>query len=791
MNEHPIIFIVDDQPEPLKALMTFLETSGFRIVVAQSGEAALKRIKKNGRTFPDLILLDVLMPDLDGFETCRRIKAFDEAEDIPVLFMTALSETIDKVKGFEAGGVDYLTKPVQHEEVLARVKTHLTLRKLRQQLQAQNVRLQEHNEQLHKEIAIRQQAEAALKASEQRYRAVVEDQTELICRFLPNSTLTFVNEAYCRYFDKTQEELLGKPFFPLIPEADRTTVTSCLIDLNREHPVKTIEHRVILPQGDIGWQQWTNRIIFDEQGNPQEFQGVGRDITELKRVEAELDRYHRELYDLVQERTMKLSQRNEQLYKEIVEHEQTERSLKESEQRYRALYEEAPNAYFSVGADLMITQCNPAASQLLGYSRAELTQMNLLDLFADLADGRPKARTVFQQFLAGMLVHDQELQMQKKDNTTVWISLRMSLVKDWHGQVIECRAMAIDITDRKRQELAIQAERNHLQRENIALRSTLQDRYKFGDLIGKSPAMQQVYELIVKAAATEANVLIQGETGVGKELVAHTIHDLSSRQDKPFVVVNCGAITETLFEREFFGHRKGAFTGADRNKQGYVEAAHQGTLFLDEIGELTPTMQVKLLRVIETHEYTPVGAATSTKADVRIISATNRDLEDLSQQGKLRDDFYYRIRVIPVSIPPLRERREDIPLLIEHFWEQYASSTPTQNLPVDLLEQLYLYDWPGNVRQLQNTLQLYQTTGQVELFGDSETAAQTIIEKLVRSCTSSETATPGLYDLLGQIEKEIILNTLKHQAGKKHKTAEMLGIDRRTLYQKIKKYGLE
>jgi transcriptional regulator with PAS, ATPase and Fis domain len=202
-------------------------------------------------------------------------------------------------------------------------------------------------------------------------------------------------------------------------------------------------------------------------------------------------------------------------------------------------------------------------------------------------------------------------------------------------------------------------------------------------------------------------------------------------------------------------------------------------------------MQVKLLRVIETHEYTPVGATISTKADIRIISATNRNLEDLCQQGKLRNDFYYRIRVIPIIIPPLRERREDIPLLTEHFWEKYATGVPLQNLPVDLLEQLYLFDWPGNVRQLQNTLQHYLATGQVDLSVAPEDAGQTIIKKLVHTRASSKVATPGLFDLLGQIEKEIILNALKHQAGKKHKTAEMLGIDRRTLYQKIKKHGIK
>lgn len=480
-RKQPTILLVDDDQENLKMLNAFLGESGFRISMAQSGEEALELAERNS---PDIILLDVLMPGMDGFETCRRLKGQESTQQIPVIFLTGLTEIVDKLKGFEAGGVDFITKPVQHEEVLARVNAHLAIRNLQQQLQTQNARLQEKNAQLQAEIAIRKQTEEALEESKE--------------------------------------------------------------------------------------------------------------------------------------------------------------------------------------------------------------------------------------------------------------------------------------------------EQNHLRKEVVTLQTTLRDRYKFGDIIGKSQVMQQVYEQIIKAAASETNVLIYGESGTGKELVAQTIHSLSDRKEHAFVPVNCGAVTESIFEREFFGHRKGAFTGADRDRPGYLDKACGGTLFLDEVAELTPSQQVTLLRVLENREYIPVGATTSKHADVRFIFATNKDLKALLQKGDIREDFYYRIRVFVIAVPPLRDRREDIPLLVEHFASIYSKEKPLSAIPGGIIETLSLYHWPGNVRELQNELQRYLAGQPLEF-----------------TITLPEDQNDLSFSEAVEIfEKNFITRALQQNENNKTKTAAMLGVDRKTLYAKIKKYGI-
>jgi transcriptional regulator with PAS, ATPase and Fis domain len=337
-------------------------------------------------------------------------------------------------------------------------------------------------------------------------------------------------------------------------------------------------------------------------------------------------------------------------------------------------------------------------------------------------------------------------------------------------------------------ERAVEEEKAQLQKENITLRSTMKDRYKFGEIIGRSLAMQKVYEQIIHAAASDANVLISGESGTGKELVAHTIHEMSDRKNQVFVPVNCGAIPETLFETEFFGHRKGTFTGASGNKRGFFDIASQGTLFLDEVGELTLTMQVKLLRAIETKEYTPLGSATPLKTDVRIISATNRDLIESLQRGLLREDFLYRIHVIPIHIPPLRERKEDIPLLVDHFLDIYYRDEKRATIPGKILDELYNHDWPGNIRELQNVLNRYIALNRLDFF-----RTHRILQPINTSVVSWETFLQDkltLREVVEALEKEFIANALHVNRRSKNKTAKMLGIPERTLYRKLKQYQL-
>lgn len=311
------------------------------------------------------------------------------------------------------------------------------------------------------------------------------------------------------------------------------------------------------------------------------------------------------------------------------------------------------------------------------------------------------------------------------------------------------------------------------------------DRYRFGEIIGKSLAMQAVYEQIMKASSSDANAVIYGESGTGKELVAQTIHKMSDRKKQKLVAVNCGAVPETLFESEFFGHRKGAFTGATVDKQGFFDRAHKGTLFLDEVGELSLTMQVKLLRALQDKEYTPLGSPVSKTADVRIIAATNRDLVEQLHKELIREDFFYRIRVIVINLPPLRERREDIPLLIEHFLQQYGEDAKCPTIPGRILETLCAYDWPGNIRELQNELQRYLAEQHLEFIGNAHG------DSLGHNgMPEADLADQGFYEAVEAFEKRLIVDALKQNQGRREKTATMMGILPRTLHRKMKKYGL-
>jgi transcriptional regulator with PAS, ATPase and Fis domain len=276
-------------------------------------------------------------------------------------------------------------------------------------------------------------------------------------------------------------------------------------------------------------------------------------------------------------------------------------------------------------------------------------------------------------------------------------------------------AMVTDIHGKKTAEIRLREDTEKLREENRLLKANIKQRHKFGNIVGKSPAMQAVYEQILNAAASDATSIIYGKPGTGKELVARAIHDMSERRPNRFVPVHCGAIPENLIESEFFGHMKGAYSGAVADKPGYIAYADGGTLFLDEIGEISLSMQTKLLRVIEGGGFTPVGSTRVRSSNFRIIAATNRDLTGLVEKGAMREDFFYRIHIFPINLPSLKGRKEDLPLLIEHFMYLYGGKRNIPPPSKDDLARLYAYDWPGNVRELQNVLIRYCATERIDL----------------------------------------------------------------------------
>jgi two-component system, NtrC family, response regulator AtoC len=335
------------------------------------------------------------------------------------------------------------------------------------------------------------------------------------------------------------------------------------------------------------------------------------------------------------------------------------------------------------------------------------------------------------------------------------------------------------------EELSIMVEKivsqQSLRRENLILRKVLKRGYTFRDLVSKAPAMQAVFELARAAAKSNSTVLILGESGTGKDLMARAVHAESDRASKPFVAVSCAALTETLLESELFGHERGAFTGAVDRHQGKFEAANGGTLFLDEIGDISPKLQIDLLRVLEERKVTRVGGTTAVPVDVRVIAATNRNLSRLIEQGTFRQDLYYRLNVIPLTIPPLRERKEDIPLLVAHLVERLAVETgkAVEGVSEETMSHLLAHDWPGNVRELRNVLERAIVLASGSLLRPEHLGA------LGEGGHGS-----GKPLSLEEVERRHIADVLRQSAGNVSQAARVLDIDRATLYTKIRKYDL-
>lgn len=327
------------------------------------------------------------------------------------------------------------------------------------------------------------------------------------------------------------------------------------------------------------------------------------------------------------------------------------------------------------------------------------------------------------------------------------------------------------------------------------LNKELGNRFRYDNMIGKSKPMQSLYALLDKIKSADTTVLIQGENGTGKELIARSIHYNSHRKDKPFVVQNCSAFNDNLLESELFGHIKGSFTGAIKDKKGLFEQADRGTFFLDEIGDTSPTMQVKLLRVLQEGTFMPVGSTETRKVDVRIVAATNRNLKEMVEQGTFREDLYYRLNVINIRVPPLRERKEDLPYLAEYFLQKVSemnlSTGPKKTLMKRALEKLYDYPWPGNVRELQNEIErLCVLAGE-----DSKLMAENLSPKILEA--GEKTKVQGsrlqgkLKDALEELERDMIREGLRRTGWNKSKLAKELGISRAGLIMKVEKYGLD
>lgn len=431
------------------------------------------------------------------------------------------------------------------------------------------------------------------------------------------------------------------------------------------------------------------------------------------------------------------------------------------------------NAADSEHIEYILEFASRGSFDLLGIPAEDMVRhnFNTIERMMHQDDLQKTRRTIYDSIVAHQS-YQLMYRVSLPSGKLKWIWDQGEGVFDAKGILCYLEGLMMDISEQKFQEL-------ELQEENRLLKASVSNLYGLGNIIGKSEAMRQVYNLILKAAETDTNVIIYGETGSGKDLVAKAIHEYSGRKGK-YVPVNCGAIPEQLLESEFFGHTKGAFSGAHATKEGYIGAADNGTLFLDEIGELPIHLQVKLLRAIENKMYTPVGGNTPRESSFRLIAATNQDLAKMVLEKKMRSDFYYRVHVLSITLPPLRERHGDLPLLVEAYMERKGI---TCALPLEVRLMMEHYDWPGNVRELHNFLDRYTNFGDVALESLGGVGRTDLLFPALTDGLTLENATL-------QLEERLIRQALERCHWRRGDAATALGLNLRTLQRKMKRLGM-
>jgi PAS domain S-box-containing protein len=484
---------------------------------------------------------------------------------------------------------------------------------------------------------------------------------------------------------------------------------------------------------------------------------------------------------------------SEQLSSEIAELntgcEQLEKKNKDLSHRLEllsSLLDNLPGIAFRCvnDADFTFTYASQGTMAILGYSPDQIVNVYAFRKLVHTED-RSHNLAIINSLRPGKNNYDLVYRMRTAWGEFRWILEQGTALfaEDGHLEAID--GLLTDITDQKEREIK-------LYEENSRLRFSINERHHLGQLIGKSKPMRTVYKRIIKAAGTNAPVIIHGESGTGKELAAKTIHDLSERENGPFIAVNCGAISENLLESEFFGHLRGSFSGAYSDREGFLAAANGGTLFLDEISEMSIPLQIKLLRVLDGKGFNPVGSNKLSTSNFRLISATNRDLVHMVTSGRMREDFYYRINTVPLLMPPLRDRLEDLPLLIDHFLKQLGEKMEEK---IDVSPKFYVilgkHYWPGNVRELFNVVRRYITLNEISFSPSVNNSPSNPAppSKSVPKATSA--GKKPVSDELKRVERNIILTALEENQYDMERTAAALGISRRTLQRRVNKHNLK
>ena len=464
-----------------------------------------------------------------------------------------------------------------------------------------------------------------------------------------------------------------------------------------------------------------------------------------------------------------------------------------SEERLRDLFDEAPIAYVNEGLDSKFIRANRAAMKILGITPEDVPHTYGRDFVPKTPDAQRRLKEAFESIDKGIDTSGVVLELRRKDNgKPIWIQWWSR--PDPSGTYT--RTMFVDITER----VLIEREKARLEAQNTYLQEEIQSEHNFGEIVGSSPQLVEVLRQVEQIARIDSTILILGESGTGKELIARAIHDRSPRRNRALVKVNCGAISAGLVESELFGHVKGAFTGAISNRDGRFKLADGGTIFLDEVGELPLDTQVKLLRVLQEQEFEPIGSSKTTKVNVRVVAATNRDLQELVREGKFREDLFYRLNVVPLRVPPLRERASDLPLLVTFFVQKCAKKIGKQITQVseEVMQRFTSYSWPGNVRELQNVIEraVVLSPGKLLMLAD-ELRAVSLPPMRVPTAKSQPievTATPASAGPLEEVERRHIESVL-HQTNwlieGGRGAAKILNMNPSTLRSRMQKLGIK
>lgn len=704
---------------------------------------------------PHLILADYSLPGFDGLTALKITR--EKYPEVPFVFVSGAIGEDHAIETLKLGATDYVLKDrlsrlvpavkralQEAEEKRARRQAEQALKKSYDELEIKvrerTAELTRINEELKREIHERKCMEVALRDSENRFRRLVENAADAFFLIDEAGHIVDVNQEACRSLGWDREKLLNKTVFDISLTMQPKKFEQIKTSIKPDQPI-TLEGWHLRKDGSKFPVEV--RICLLRSEGKDYLLALARDITERKKAEA---------------------------------------AIRESQERLSRILESAMDAIVTIDASSNIVLFNQAAEKMFQCSAEKVIGTSLDRFLSDnfkklIKDYIKKSRT--RKSKSQYLWAPEGLTAQRIDGELFPVEATISQAEASGQQLFTI--ILRDINDRKKAE----AELTRLHSQNIYLQEEIQAEYNFDEIIGESEPMRQVYENIKKVAATDSTVLLIGETGTGKELIARAIHNFSQRKDRVLIKVNCAALPSGLVESELFGHEKGAFTGAITRKKGRFELADGGTIFLDEVGELPLETQAKLLRVLQEQEFERVGGHQTLHVDVRVIAATNRNLQEAVNHGAFRADLFYRLNIFPIVIPPLRDRLEDIPLLTQYFVKKFSQRVGKRidKIAPATLEKLILYSWPGNVRELANVLERA-----VILCEGGTLKPENIF------ISAQEPEKDNVFCTLEEAERAHILKALKKTHGVvagPHGAARLLGINRSTLISRMKKLGIQ